>query len=95
MDWETFKESLEQETPPSELPPLLESLWYAGKDQWDRAHDIAQEIPSADGAWIHAYLHRVEGDEWNAKYWYRRAGKKMPAYDLDREWEELVRHFLQ
>lgn len=94
MDWETFQHSLREETPPAGLSPLLEALWYAGKDDWDRSHDIAQDIPSADGSWVHAYLHRVEGDEWNANYWYRRAGRKMPAYDLEREWEELVRYFL-
>ena len=94
MDWPTFKESLEKPERPAGLPPLLEALWHAGKNDWDRAHDIAQDIPSTDGSWVHAYLHRVEGDQWNANYWYRRAGRSMPAYSLDREWEELVRHFL-
>jgi hypothetical protein len=94
MDWEIFVESLKDQKPPNKLSPLLEALWYEGKDDWDRAHNIAQDIETNEGSWVHAYLHRVEGDRWNANYWYRRAGRSMPEYDLKREWEELVRYFL-
>ena len=93
MDWERFRKTLEDKEPPQGLSPLLEALWYEGKDDWDRAHNIAQDIKTADGSWVHAYLHRVEGDSWNANYWYRRAGRKMPDYSLKQEWEEMVTYF--
>ena len=93
MNWQTFKESLENNDPPEGLPPLLLALWHEGKDDWNRAHNIAQDVENADGYWVHAYLHRVEGDSWNANYWYRRAGRSMPGYSLKQEWEELVKYF--
>lgn len=95
MNWQIFKQSLKEKEPPDNLSPLLKALWYDGKNDWNSAHNIAQDVPGADGNWVHAYLHRVEGDRWNANYWYRRAGKSMPAYSLEREWEELVHFFLE
>ena len=77
---------------PTGLSPLLEALWYAGRDEWHRAHDIAQDNEHDPlHNWLHAFLHRQEGDAGNAAYWYRRAGR--PEFDgsLRREWEELVR----
>lgn len=94
MTTEAFKQSLQQPTPPAGLSPLLQALWHAGKDDWHTAHNIAQDVPGHDGAWVHAYLHRVEGDNWNANYWYRRAGRSMPGYSLKAEWEVLAEHFL-
>ena len=58
--------------------------------EWDRAHEIAQGIPTVEGSWVHAYLHRKEGDLWNARYWYNRAGRAESKDDLDTEWREIV-----
>jgi hypothetical protein len=80
--------------PASLTGPLL-AMWWQGRGEWERAHEVAQEIESADGAWVHAHLHRVEGDRMNAGYWYRRAGRPMPADDLGAEWERMVGEMLQ
>ena len=90
MTIEEFSSSLSQPRPPQGLSNLLQAMWYDGKDDWDTAHNIAQDIASAEGSWIHAYLHRREGDEGNAAYWYRRAGKPMPRISLQEEWNEIV-----
>ena len=94
MTIEAFEQSLQQSAPPAGLAPLLLALWHAGKEDWHGAHNIAQDVPGSDGAWVHAYLHRVEGDTWNANYWYRRAGRSVPGHSLKEEWEGLVEHFL-
>lgn len=85
---------MEGDTLPNNLSPVLQALWYAGKDNWQAAHDIIEQLESMEASWVHAYLHRVEGDQWNAGYWYRRAGKEMPGYSLDQEWNELVKYFI-
>lgn len=74
----------------------LRALWYAAHEQWDTAHQLVQDDPSSDCAWVHAYLHRVEGDIGNARYWYQQAGKK-PATDisLDQELQQLISAFSQ
>jgi hypothetical protein len=89
MTLDEFKQSLSAGSPPQQ-GVLLEAMWYAGKNDWDRAHEIVQDINSRDAAWIHAYLHRKEGDLGNASYWYHRAGKNMPNVSLEKEWEEIV-----
>lgn len=94
MQFDAFKATLRKDAPPPVDNPLLRALWYDAKGDWDRAHDIAQDVPDADGSWVHAYLHRVEGDEWNANYWYRRAGRTMPDLSLQEEWEQLVKALL-
>jgi hypothetical protein len=73
----------------------LEALWYDGKGDWGKSHDVIQDVNSKNAAWIHAYLHRKEGDMGNAQYWYSRAGKPMPVVSLDDEWKSLVEHFLK
>jgi hypothetical protein len=93
MTIEQFKESLEKTVPPG-LSVYLESLWYDGNGDWEKSHTIIQDVEDKSAAWIHAYLHRKEGDIWNADYWYRRAGKTRPAVSLDKEWEELVNALL-
>ncbi len=95
MTFEEFRQTLSNSTPPEKAGTLLRALWHDGKGDWDAAHDIAQDVHTRDGSWIHAYLHRKEGDQWNAGYWYRQAGKSMPSVSLDEEWENLVRHFLK
>lgn len=90
MTFSAFKDTLNNERPPEGLSPVLEAMWWDGKGDWDRSHDIAQEVHSAEGSWVHAYLHRKEGDRGNAAYWYARAGKSMPGVGLDAEWEQMV-----
>ena len=82
MTLEEFRQTLSQSSPPDGLSPLLEALWYDGRNNWHRAHEIAQDITSDDGSWIHAYLHRKEGDHANAGYWYRRARRPIPSVSL-------------
>lgn len=93
MDYESFVDSLSRNEPPKAISPYLLALWYDAKHQWDRSHDIAQDITDAKGSWIHAYLHRKEGDRANAGYWYSKAGKPYPEQSLDEEWKALVRSF--
>jgi hypothetical protein len=94
MNLESFRASLDQPAPPAGLSPLLTALWHAARDEWDAAHRIAQDDDSAEGAWVHAHLHRVEGDESNAGYWYRRADKPHCRESLDTEWAEIARVLL-
>ena len=95
MNFETFRQSLRSADPPANLSSHLLSLWYDGKDDWERSHSIIQDINDTDAAWIHAYLHRKEGDIGNADYWYHKANKKRPSVTLDVEWEQLVTALLK
>ena len=90
MNIERFLESLSDPEPPPDHAPLLLALWHERRGDWNRAHEIAQDVADADGAWVHAYLHRREGDRANAGYWYRQARKPVEAGDLDREWRAIV-----
>jgi hypothetical protein len=90
MTLQEFKSSLNQSKPPEKITPLLQSLWHDGKGDWEAAHNVAQEINTDDGSWVHAYLHRKEGDTGNASYWYHRAKRKMPSVSFEKEWEEIV-----
>lgn len=77
-------------SPPANLPPLLAALWWEGKGDWNQAHEIAQAENGADAAWVHAYLHRKEGDAANAAYWYGQARQPICELTLDAEWEQIV-----
>jgi len=90
MDVDTFRSTLETGNPPEGSGKALRAMWYQARDDWDQAHRLAQAQNDADGAWVHAFLHRVEGDSANAAYWYRRAGKPPSAAPLAEEWEEIV-----
>lgn len=79
----------------AQLAPLLRSLWHDAQGDWTGAHQVAQDVDTRDGAWVHAYLHRKEGDAWNAAYWYRRAGKPVFAGTLQAEWEAMAQALLQ
>jgi hypothetical protein len=85
-----FKRSCAATRPPAALRPPLEALWWAAKDDWDKAHKIVMEQEGADAAWVHAYLHRVEGDLPNAGYWYRTAGRPVAAGALETEWSAIA-----
>lgn len=80
--------------PASDLSPLLQAVWWDAKGNWERAHEIAQNVSSRDGAWVHAYLHRKEGDASNARYWYNQAGKEMCASSEEAEWLNIVESLL-
>lgn len=90
MSIETFRESLEQAEPPEGLPAPLLALWWDARGDWQRAHEAAQAGEDANSAWVHAYLHRKEGDMANAAYWYRRAARPPARGTLDAEWATIV-----
>ncbi len=89
-----FKQSLNLEAPDNELSIQLKSLWYDAKGNWHKAHGQVDSQTDMASAWVHAYLHRKEGDIWNADYWYNRARQTRPQLSLEEEWERLVLHFL-
>lgn len=90
MNLEDFKASLDHEEPPGSIDGTLKALWHDAKGDWDKAHQIAQDQPDPLGAWVHAYLHRVEGDESNADHWYRRAERPHSTAPLPQEWDEIA-----
>ena len=90
MNVAAFIASLDGAAPAPDLNAPLAGLWWAAKGDWDRAHKIVQDEGDADAAWVHAYLHRVEGDLGNAGYWYRQAGQPVAKDSLEAEWERIV-----
>jgi hypothetical protein len=95
MTTDEFKRTCANTTSPAGLSPELMALWHDAHGDWDAAHRVAQDIPDPTGAWIHAYLHRKEGDLANAGYWYRRAGKPEARDALDDEWERIAGELLR
>ena len=85
-----FKRSLSNRVPPKEIAPALAALWWAKKGDWEKAHRIVMEEHGRNAAWVNAYLHRVEGDEANARYWYTQACHGAAKISLDVEWDEIV-----
>ena len=85
-----FRASLSVTSPAPGLEPPVAALWWAAKGQWDEAHKIVMNEETAEAAWVHAYLHRVEGDLGNAGYWYRQAGQPVAKDSLEAEWERIV-----
>ena len=90
MDLKTFKSSTKKNKPPKDISPCLEAMWYQANGNWDEAHRIAQSEESPACSWVHAFLHRVEGDLGNAAYWYRLADRPVCTSTLNDEWEEIV-----
>ncbi|EDN66673.1 conserved hypothetical protein [Beggiatoa sp. PS] len=86
MTLEEFQTSLSQNLPPNGISTALQALWQDANGQWNIAHQLAQSVSDSTGAWVHAYLHRKEGDLSNAAYWYSRASKTMPNITLEEEW---------
>jgi hypothetical protein len=95
MTLEQFRSTLEKEAAPEELSPALRAMWEVAKGNWNAAHGIAQEIEDQTGAWVHAHLHRKEGDLGNAGYWYRRAGQPTAHDTLEEEWARIVSALLR
>ena len=85
-----FCDSLELASPPEIWPEALKAVWWEANGNWDNSHEIAQDITSEVGNWIHAYLHRKEGDDWNAAYWYRQANRDFPKNNLEEEFDTIV-----
>ena len=90
-----FKRGLSSKKPPNGLSPALTALWWAGNDAWDKAHDIVMSADGANCAWVHAYLHRMEGDRDNARYWYRQASRELATGELASEWAAIVAALLK
>lgn len=90
MTLSAFLDSLGQDAPPTGISFYLTSLWWEGKGNWQKAHDIIEHLDDDTAAWVHAYLHRKEGDRGNARYWYNRAGQRMPEVSLEEEWKDIV-----
>lgn len=94
MDFQTFKQSVNNTTPPPNISVYLLALWYDANNNWDKAHALVDSFNDAAACWIHAYLHRKEGDIENANYWYSKANKKKPDFSLEQEWEIIVKALL-
>jgi hypothetical protein len=95
MTLSEFTSLLNEQNPPKGLSSQLEALWYDGKGDWKSAHDLADGPSDKLSARVHAYLHRKEGDIWNADYWYRRSGEQRPDISLEDEWEVLASRILK
>jgi hypothetical protein len=95
MNLSEFKQSLTQLQVSATLRLELQSLGYDAKGDWEKAHTLVQDLETPEAAWVHAYLHRKEGDSSNAGYWYRRAGKPVFTGGLEQEWEEIVSTLLK
>ncbi len=93
MTLSEFKETLTNSSPPK-VATLLEAMWHDANGNWEKAHAIGQDVNTKDGAWIHAYLHRKEGDQFNAQYWYDRANRSMPEVSLEEEWNAITEELL-
>jgi hypothetical protein len=90
-----FHRTLSDAAPPRGIATSLAALWWARKSDWDKAHRLVMDEASAEAAWVHAYLHRVEGDLGNAQYWYARAQRRPARGDLDAEWEVIAATLLR
>ena len=89
-----LKTSVSNAAPPVGLVSTVQALWWAAKGDWDKAHKLVQDDESREAAWVHAYLHRVEGDLPNARYWYRTAGKPAATGTLQDEWNAIAEALL-
>lgn len=94
MNFSDFLDSLDDAYPPAGTRKELQALWWEAKGEWEQAHQIIQSLTTPEAAWVHAYLHRKEGDEGNAGYWYSRAGRSHCARSLDEEWDGIVQNLL-
>lgn len=94
MDIHVFKQSISGNLPPVQLTVHLKALWYDAKGNWQKAHELVQDLKDSNSSLIHAYLHRKEGDNDNADFWYRRAGRDRPILGLAEEWEQIAGELL-
>lgn len=94
MSYDDFIAGIQKDFPPEELSIYLSALWHDAKGNWDAAHKLIDSLEDKTACWVHAYLHRKEGDQWNANYWYKKAGKTMPSLSLKEEWDAIVKALL-
>ena len=94
MQFEEYANSFNSNYPPGNINQFALAMWYDAKGDWEKAHNIVQDIENRTAYQIHGYLHRKEGDNGNAGYWYNKAGTKLPDYSLEKEWEEIVKAVL-
>jgi hypothetical protein len=94
MTFDDLSNSLMAAQPPADLTAALAGLWWDAKGDWKQAHECAQEDEGPEASWVHAYLHRKEGDQENAAYWYRRAGKPVCRESFDAEWRRIARELV-
>lgn len=92
--YQEFEDSLTSNAPPAQMPVFLQALWFDAKGNWDKAHSLVDHLSGKTASRVHAYLHRVEGDQWNANYWYTKAGEPLPAISLAEERKMLVQRLL-
>lgn len=90
MQIDEFRALLPLKSPPESLPVTLAALWWDAKGDWARAHQLVDSLETREGMAVHAYLHRKEGAESNAEYWYGRAGRTFHRPELAEEWSALV-----
>jgi hypothetical protein len=95
MTYEEFAASLGRPEPPEELPVPLQGLWLVANGDWGAAHNLVQDDPSDEAAWVHAHLHRIEGDIGNAGYWYNRSGRPPTNVPFEKERESIARALLE
>jgi hypothetical protein len=95
MKVDDFKATVAAAEPPDGLAATVQALWWDAKGDWARAHGLVDELETPDGMAVHAYLHRKEGAEWNANYWYDRAGRSFHRPKLDEEWQALAEGLLE
>lgn len=95
MTLKEFKDTLSESNPPQHISKPLKALWWEANNDWDKGHSIVQVMEEPDACWVHAYLHRVEGDLGNSSYWYRRAGREMPNISLKNEWDDIATALLR
>lgn len=95
MTLQEFKDTLSGDAPPSGTGPVLRALWMDARGDWDGAHRTVQDMDGREAAWVHAYLHRKEGDSSNASYWYSRAGRRASSAGFEEEWEQIVTELLE
>ncbi|MTB53151.1 hypothetical protein [Lewinella sp. W8] len=89
-----FESSLKDPAPPENFSICLAALWWIRNNHWEKAHDLVDGAPGADAAWVHALLHRIEGDQWNANYWYARSGREVPSGTIQQEIDQQIAYFL-
>lgn len=94
MNYKDFQNTLILDAPHDKWSDILKAMWYDANENWDTAHDLVDGMNDALAKWVHAYLHRKEGDEWNAGYWYRQAGRSFPKQSLEEEHQEIVEFIL-
>ncbi|NJB35875.1 MULTISPECIES: hypothetical protein [Flavobacteriaceae] len=92
---EVFKDTLDADEPIKSWPNYLQALWWACNENWKNAHDLVDQSTDATSKWVHAHLHREEGDQWNANYWYRQAGKTMPNISIREERDTIIAALLK